>query len=40
MSSGLVGLVSFKVVSLCLYALIPAFLPLTKAPLVRMHTSV
>ena len=30
----LVGLVSFEVVSLCLYALIPAFLPLTKAPLV------
>jgi len=30
----LVGLVSFKIVSLCLYALIPALLPLTKAPLV------
>jgi len=30
----MVGLVSLEVVSLCLYALIPAFLPLTKAPLV------
>ena len=29
----LVGLVSFEVVSLCLYALIPVFLPLMKAPL-------
>ena len=30
----LVGLDSFKVVSLCLYAIFPVFLPLTKAPLV------
>jgi hypothetical protein len=30
----LIRLVSFKVVSLCLYALIPTLLPLRKAPLV------